>query len=69
MLPNIRRLFASFRTEEEEKIYSRKAFYNFLGFLASCVAFSFVAQQLARQPRELIHAARVNALLSAIQRS
>lgn len=53
IIASIRRIFASFRTEEEEKAYSRKAFFNLLGFLGSCVIFSFVAQKLSRQPREL----------------
>ena len=52
IIASIRRIFASFRTEEE-KAYSRKAFFNLLGFLGSCVIFSFVAQKLSRQPREL----------------
>ncbi|ODQ62694.1 hypothetical protein WICANDRAFT_66926 [Wickerhamomyces anomalus NRRL Y-366-8] len=66
-LPSIRRIFASFRTEEEEKIYSRKAFFNLLGFLGSCVLFSFVAQKLAKQPRELVRAAKAVALTNAIK--
>lgn len=52
----------SFRTEEEERIYSRTAFFNLLGFLGSCVAFSVLAQRLSRNPRELAqfaHATRV----------
>lgn len=86
MLPNIRQIFASFRSEEEERSYSRKAvslssyyptgiylltagkkFYNFLGFLASCVAFSFVAQKLSQNSRELVYIARANRLFNAIQ--
>ncbi|ODQ79129.1 hypothetical protein BABINDRAFT_37980 [Babjeviella inositovora NRRL Y-12698] len=43
--PNIWRIFASFRTEEEERQQSRKAFFNLVGFLATCVVFSFVAQK------------------------
>ncbi|CDK27930.1 unnamed protein product [Kuraishia capsulata CBS 1993] len=60
MIPNIRRFFAMFRTEEEERSYSRKAFYNFVGFLASCVAFSFVAQRLeSRQSKDVLNLAKV----------
>lgn len=44
-LPNLRRLFASFRTEEEEREYSRSAFFNFVGFLGTCALFSLIAQK------------------------
>ncbi|KAG7666430.1 uncharacterized protein J8A68_000039 [[Candida] subhashii] len=67
IIASIRRIFASFRTEEEERLYSRAAFFNLLGFLGSCVLFSFVAQQLSRNPRELAHIARADALLRALQ--
>jgi hypothetical protein len=53
IIASIRRIFASFRTEEEERLYSRAAFFNLLGFLGSCVLFSFVAQRLSRNPHEL----------------
>ncbi|KAK9368937.1 hypothetical protein V1509DRAFT_639296 [Lipomyces kononenkoae] len=46
-LPNPRRIFASFRTDEEEREYSRRAFLNFMGFLGSCLIFSFIAQKLS----------------------
>lgn len=45
MLPNLRRLFASFRTEEEEREYSRTAFFNFISFLAAAAGFSLIAQK------------------------
>ncbi|OBA21462.1 hypothetical protein METBIDRAFT_31982 [Metschnikowia bicuspidata var. bicuspidata NRRL YB-4993] len=54
IIASIRRIFTSFRTEEEEKAYSRHAFFNFLGFLGSCVIFSFVAQKLSKQPQQLV---------------
>ncbi|CDR37695.1 CYFA0S01e15148g1_1 [Cyberlindnera fabianii] len=66
ILNSIRRIFASVRTEEEEKMYSRKAFFNLLGFLGSCVLFSFVAQTLSKQPQELAAVARAVALSNAI---
>ncbi|CAN3353252.1 hypothetical protein DICA3_E06590 [Diutina catenulata] len=47
IINSIRRIFASFRTEEEERMYSRSAFFHLLGFLGSCVLFSFVAQRLS----------------------
>lgn len=49
IIASIRRIFASFRTEEEERFYSRLAFFNLLGFLGLCVMFSFVAQKLSKQ--------------------
>ncbi|KAK9467310.1 hypothetical protein V1512DRAFT_260917, partial [Lipomyces arxii] len=45
--PNPRRIFSSFRTDEEERQYSRQAFLNLVGFLGSCLIFSFVAQKLS----------------------
>lgn len=45
VFPNLRRLFVSFRTEEEEREYSRRAFFNFIGFLGSCALFSLIAQK------------------------
>lgn len=68
ILNSIRKIFMSFQTEEEERLYSRTAFFNLLGFLGSCVLFSFVAQRLSRHPREIAHIARANALIQAIQK-
>lgn len=45
VLPNLRRIFASFRTEKEEREYSRQAFFNLIGFLGTCVVFSLMAQK------------------------
>ncbi|CAH6721709.1 putative ERMES regulator 1 [[Candida] jaroonii] len=66
IINSIRRIFSSFRTEEEERYYSRTAFFNLLGFLGSCVLFSFVAQRLSKHPREIAQIARANALIKAI---
>ncbi|KAH8151246.1 uncharacterized protein LAJ45_04448 [Morchella importuna] len=46
-LPNLRKLFAASRSEQEESAYSRTAFYNLLFFVTSIAAFSFAAQRLA----------------------
>ncbi|ODV58033.1 Mco6p ASCRUDRAFT_39889 [Ascoidea rubescens DSM 1968] len=43
-LPNIRRIFVSFRTEEDERAYSRKAFFYLLGYLGAGIVFSLFAQ-------------------------
>ncbi|CUM67197.1 uncharacterized protein PRCAT00004890001 [Priceomyces carsonii] len=66
IIASIRRIFASFRTEEEERLYSRKAFFNLLGFLGSCVIFSFVAQKLSRQPASIANVARADVLIKAL---
>ncbi|CAY71851.1 Hypothetical protein PAS_chr4_0591 [Komagataella phaffii GS115] len=46
-IPNLRKIVADLRTEEEERMYSRKAFYNFIGFVASCLAFTLISQRAA----------------------
>ncbi|KAF8468988.1 hypothetical protein BDZ91DRAFT_721531 [Kalaharituber pfeilii] len=45
-LPNLRKLFALSRTEEEERTYSRMAFYNLILFVGSIAAFSYFAQRM-----------------------
>ncbi|QSL64480.1 hypothetical protein MERGE_001781 [Pneumocystis wakefieldiae] len=60
-LPNLRMIFSSFRTEEEERLYSRRAFINFMGkallfiinlnnggFIVSCVVFNLIAKSRLR---------------------
>jgi len=47
-LPNLRKLFAASRTEEEERTYSRTAFFNLLLFVTSIAGFSFIAQHVGR---------------------
>lgn len=46
MFESLRTIFASFRTEEEERAYSRLAFFNFIGFLTVSVTFSFFATKI-----------------------
>ncbi|ONH75269.1 hypothetical protein BOH78_1843 [Pichia kudriavzevii] len=36
----------SYRTEEEERAYSRQAFFNFIGFVTVSIGFSFVATKI-----------------------
>ncbi|CAI94397.2 Ermes regulator Emr1 [Schizosaccharomyces pombe] len=45
MLPNLRRIFASFRTEEEERSYSRKAFFHLIGYITCSVLFSWLVRK------------------------
>ncbi|KAK1924902.1 hypothetical protein DB88DRAFT_509966 [Papiliotrema laurentii] len=42
-LPNLRSIFASSRTSEEEKQVSRVTFYKFTVFVASCLVISLLA--------------------------
>ncbi|KAI8324549.1 hypothetical protein GQ54DRAFT_256237 [Martensiomyces pterosporus] len=45
MLPNFRAIFASFRTDEEERSYRNTAILKFAGFVAMCAAMSVVASK------------------------
>ncbi|RSH86577.1 uncharacterized protein EHS24_004846 [Apiotrichum porosum] len=42
-LPNLRSIFASSRTSEEERQLSRATFYKFTAFVASCLVISLLA--------------------------
>ncbi|KAJ2879308.1 hypothetical protein H4R27_005388, partial [Coemansia aciculifera] len=42
-LPNFRAIFASFRTDEEERMYRNTAIIKFAGFVAMCAAMSIIA--------------------------
>ncbi|RKP23281.1 hypothetical protein SYNPS1DRAFT_17507 [Syncephalis pseudoplumigaleata] len=44
-LPNFRRIYASFRTPEEERRISREAFFKCVGFVVACVAITWVASK------------------------
>ncbi|GBC42127.2 hypothetical protein RhiirA5_282507 [Rhizophagus irregularis] len=43
--PNLRRIFSSFRTPEEERQISRSAFFKFVGFVISCMAITMLANR------------------------
>ncbi|RIB27748.1 hypothetical protein C2G38_1694311 [Gigaspora rosea] len=43
--PNLRRIFSSFRTPEEERQISRSAFFKFVGFVISCMAITMLANK------------------------
>ncbi|WBW73840.1 Ermes regulator Emr1 [Schizosaccharomyces osmophilus] len=45
MLPNLRRIFASFRTEKEERSYSRTAFFHLIGYISFSVIFSLLVRR------------------------
>ncbi|KAG0092753.1 hypothetical protein BGZ93_008187 [Podila epicladia] len=42
-LPNLRRIFASSRTPEEEAQISRSAFFKFSGYILTCAFITWVA--------------------------
>ncbi|BGP13362.1 hypothetical protein JCM10213v2_001281 [Rhodosporidiobolus nylandii] len=48
-LPNLRNIFASFRSPLEEREYSRTAFFKFLGFVLVTMSFSLVAAKHHRR--------------------
>ncbi|KLO14567.1 hypothetical protein SCHPADRAFT_826222 [Schizopora paradoxa] len=41
----LRSIFASSRTEKEERSISRKAFFRFAGFILSCIGISLAASR------------------------
>ncbi|KAJ2305795.1 hypothetical protein IWW55_001756, partial [Coemansia sp. RSA 2706] len=43
LLPNFRAIFASFRTDEEERSFRNSAILRFAGFVAACAVMSVVA--------------------------
>ncbi|KAJ2431173.1 hypothetical protein IWW46_006883 [Coemansia sp. RSA 2440] len=45
LLPNFRAIFASFRTDEEERSYRNAAILRFAGFVAACAVMSVVASK------------------------
>ncbi|WWC89921.1 uncharacterized protein L201_004850 [Kwoniella dendrophila CBS 6074] len=42
-LPNLRSIFASSRTSEEERQLSRTTFYRFTAFVGACLVISLLA--------------------------
>ncbi|ALO60407.1 hypothetical protein CNB03575 [Cryptococcus deneoformans JEC21] len=42
-LPNLRSIFASSRTSEEERQLSRTTFYKFTAFVGACLVISLLA--------------------------
>ncbi|KAG2181174.1 hypothetical protein INT43_008756 [Umbelopsis isabellina] len=55
-LPNLWKIYASFRTPEEERQYSREAFFKFSGYIISCIVMTALASRGlgARQSAQLI---------------
>lgn len=48
ILPDFRRIYQTFRTEEEERDISNSAFFKFCGFIASVVAFNIIRAKLSQ---------------------
>ncbi|WVQ87352.1 hypothetical protein IAS59_001076 [Cryptococcus gattii] len=49
-LPNLRSIFASSRTSEEERQLSRTTFYKFTAFVGACLVISLLAAQKGINP-------------------
>jgi hypothetical protein len=47
-LPNLWKIYASFRTPEEEREFSRSAFFKFSGYILSCIAMTVFASRYYR---------------------
>ncbi|KAL9936812.1 hypothetical protein V8E36_004047 [Tilletia maclaganii] len=47
-LPNLRRIFASARTSEQERFVSRQAFFRFVTFVTSCVMIALLSSPRRR---------------------
>ncbi|WVR05139.1 hypothetical protein IAU60_002151 [Kwoniella sp. DSM 27419] len=48
-LPNLRSIFASSRTSEEERQLSRTTFYRFTAFVGACLVISLLAARNSRE--------------------
>ncbi|KAI8359814.1 hypothetical protein BD560DRAFT_405341 [Blakeslea trispora] len=44
-LPNLWKIYSSFRTPEEERQFSRSAFFKFSGYILSCIAMAVLASK------------------------
>ncbi|POY70718.1 hypothetical protein BMF94_6128 [Rhodotorula taiwanensis] len=52
-LPNLRNIFASFRSPLEEREYSRRAFYTFLEFIGVTCLMHYVAVKAWSTPARI----------------
>ncbi|KAJ1735429.1 phosphatidylinositol-3,5-bisphosphate 5-phosphatase [Coemansia biformis] len=50
LLPNFRAIFASFRTDDEERSFRNAAILRLAGFVAACAAMSIIATQYKVRP-------------------
>jgi hypothetical protein len=48
-LPNLRRIFSSSRTDDQERAVSRQAFFRFCNFLASCAVIALLSSPKRRR--------------------
>ncbi|KAJ2235570.1 hypothetical protein IWW45_002490 [Coemansia sp. RSA 485] len=53
LLPNFRAIFASFRTDEEERSYRNSAVLKFAGFVTMCAIMSIAATKYKLQLKQL----------------
>ncbi|EPQ26868.1 uncharacterized protein PFL1_05503 [Pseudozyma flocculosa PF-1] len=47
-LPNLRRIFSSSRTDDQERAVSRQAFFRCLSFIASCAVIALLSSPKRR---------------------
>ncbi|ORX62641.1 hypothetical protein DM01DRAFT_1330769 [Hesseltinella vesiculosa] len=52
-LPNLWKIYASFRSPEEERQYSRSAFFKFTGYMLSCIVITILASRSTMKPKLL----------------
>ncbi|TYJ56627.1 hypothetical protein B9479_002719 [Cryptococcus floricola] len=57
-LPNLRSIFASSRTPEEERATSRITFYKFTAFVGACLVISLLASKNSGRVGDLGKGAR-----------
>ena len=48
-LPNLRRIFSSSRTDDQERAVSRQAFFRFCSFLTSCAVIALLSSPKRRR--------------------
>ncbi|KAI9015796.1 hypothetical protein CLU79DRAFT_764742 [Phycomyces nitens] len=55
-LPNLWRIYSSFRTPEEERQFSRAAFFKFSGYILSCIAMTVLASRYSNKTTKWVTA-------------
>lgn len=54
-LPNLWKIYASFRTPEEERHFSRSAFFKFSGYILSCIVMTILASRSSNTKPKLTY--------------
>ncbi|KAI7856526.1 hypothetical protein BDC45DRAFT_502954 [Circinella umbellata] len=61
-LPNLWKIYSSFRTPEEERQFSRSAFFKFSGYILSCIVMTVLASRYTSGKTKLIPAVATTAI-------